>query len=94
MKKLCTALLVLLIVAVVGVKAYSDNSKQAEWENTRSIITVRVPQGVGIDHFGAMYKPSWMDIREYRYQVMELNEMDSAMLYEGQQLQVYVMGGS
>ena len=94
MRKLFTAILVLLMVAVVGVKAYSDNNKQTEWESTRSIIIVSVPQGVGIDHFGSMYKPSWMDIREYRYQVMELNEMDNAMLYEGQQLKIYVTGGN
>ncbi len=43
----------------------------------------------GIDYFGSRYAPDWMDLREYRTQIMELNNMDSAMLYAGQTLYIY-----
>lgn len=90
MKKLFTALLVLLIVAVVGVKAYSDNNRQTDWQNTRVVKTITVHNGDTLDGISYEYKPSWMDVREYRHMVMELNDMDSATIYQGQSLDVYV----
>lgn len=90
MKKMFTALLVLLCVTLVGVKAYSDNGKQTEWENTRTVTTVIVDKGDTLDDFGYQYKPDWMDVREYRQKVMALNNMSSAMLYSGQSLKLYV----
>jgi hypothetical protein len=90
MRKIFTALLVLIFVVVVGVKAYSDNSRQTEWENTRVIKTITVHQGDTLDSIGYEYKPSWIDVREYRYLIMELNDIDSAMIYQGQRLDVYV----
>ena len=90
MKKILTVILALLCITLVGVKAYSDNGKQTEWENTRTVMTVIVDKGDTLDDFGYQYKPDWMDVREYRQKVMELNNMNSAMLYDGQSLKLYV----
>lgn len=90
MRKIFTIILTIALVTLVGVKAYSDNNRHSEWENTRGITTVTVGNGDTLDDFGYQYKPTWMDVRQYRDEVMALNDMTSAMLYAGQSLKLYV----
>lgn len=92
MKKILIALLATATLITVGAKVNADNKRQAEWENTRSTITVTVPcgSGIGLDFYGYQYKPEWMDVREYRYEIMQLNGMTSASLQSGQKLKLYV----
>jgi hypothetical protein len=93
MKKLLILLVVITTIAAV-IKGYDNHNQKTEWLNNREVITVTVPSGKGIDYFGYQYKPSWMDVREYRYEVMELNEMEDATLYKGQQIKIYAIGGN
>ena len=88
MKKLYI-ILALIICLAVTVKLHENSTQQTEWLENRQVVTVTVPAGVGIDYYGSQYAPEWMDLREYRTQIMQLNGMDSAMLYAGQTLQIY-----
>ena len=88
MKKILCASV--LIVALVCVKASCSNDDYSEWLNTRAVKTVMVHSGDTLDGFGYQYKPDWMDVRQYRRAVMTLNNMDSATIYSGQSLKVYV----
>ena len=88
-----TALLILAVIVITSVFAVSissANDTQSEWYNTRVIKTITIHSGDTLDGIGYEYKPSWMDVREYRYLVMQLNDLDSAMIYPGDQLKVYV----
>jgi hypothetical protein len=88
MKKLC-AITAIIVCFAVGHELLETQSQESEWLKNREIIAVTVPSGAGIDYFGSRYAPDWMDLREYRTQIMELNNMDSAMLYAGQTLYIY-----
>lgn len=72
----------------VGVIAEA-NDQRTEWESTREVITIYVEGGDTLDELGYQYKPSWMDIREYREEIKELNGMQSSDLYMGQKLKLY-----
>ena len=88
-------IVVLVIVAIVsiGCKVNYDHKLRAEWEHNRQVLTVAVQSGDTLDEFGYNHKPSWMDVREWRYQVMELNGMEDANLLAGQRIKIYTEGG-
>ena len=88
---MCVTIIVTMIVAVTTVSA--DMQRRSHWENTREVITVFIYYGDTLHGLWAEYGPSWMDRREWTYEVMELNGMDSCMLYVGQTLKIYVEGG-
>lgn len=88
-----TALLILAVIAIVSAFAVSISSatdKQSEWYSTRVTKTITVHSGDTLDGIGYEFKPSWMDVREYRHMIMQLNDLDTAMIYSGDQLKVYV----
>lgn len=80
---------VLFAVIVVGFKVNHDHKQRAEWESNRKVITVYVGDGDTLDEFGYKYKPEWMDVREYREEIKELNGMQTSTVYAGQELKVY-----
>lgn len=86
-----TVLLICLtiVIAIATFSLVSNGNKYAEWKNTCDIITVTVSSGDTLDEFGYKYKPEWMDVREYRELVKELNGMENSTLYVGQQLKLY-----
>lgn len=90
MRKILLVLFVVALVVTMGVKVYSNEQRQTEWEDTRTIAVVYVRSGDTLDGICYEYKPDWMDVREYRYEVMQLNDMTSANLRSGQLLNVYV----
>ncbi len=79
----------LIICLAISFKMHESHTQQTEWLENRQVIAVTVPAGVGIDYYGSYYAPDWMDLREYRDQIMQLNNMDSTMLYAGQILYIY-----
>lgn len=91
MKKLC-AITAIIVCFAIGHELLENQSQQSEWIENREVIAVTVPSGAGIDYFGSYYAPDWMDLREYRDQIMELNGMDDVTLYAGQTLYVYTIG--
>ena len=96
MKKISIFVTIIVMISTVWVAAHTireNKTLRAEWETTREVITVTVQYGDTLDGFGYKYKPSWMDVRDYREQVKDLNRMTSSTLYEGQTLKLYVQGG-
>lgn len=83
-------ILALFIFVAIGAKITNDNKCMQEWKNNRTVITVTVTCGDTLDKLGYKYKPSWMDVREYREQVKELNNMKTSGLRAGQCLDLYV----
>lgn len=97
MKKIAVFVIIILAITTVlaGARTISTNHRlRTEWEDTREVITVRVHYGDSLDKFGYQYKPTWMDIREYRKLVIDLNDMTSAMVYANTDLKLYVQGGT
>lgn len=86
------AIILLCIVLTVGALVYTivdHGNRVATWANTREVITIVVERGDTLDEFGYKYKPDWMDVREYREYIKELNDMDTSSLYVGQELKLY-----
>lgn len=83
-------IIVLFAVMAVGFKMNHDSKLRAEWESSRKVITVIVKNGDTLDEFGYVYKPDWMDVREYREEIKELNGLQNSTLQVGQGIQLYV----
>ena len=90
----------MLVVAVVItslVVLYSVVQSHAihnEWVESRTIETIRVAPNETMWQIAEEYKPSWMDTREYIYEVKELNNLSDTYLYVGDELQVYIDVGN
>lgn len=82
---------IVIFITLCGFKIHNDNTRLDEWKNTAVVQTISVQHGDTLDEIGYEYKPSWMDIREYRWYIQQLNDLDSSMLHIGQDLKVYVM---
>ena len=76
-------------ITLTAARCHKRQVNMQQWEENREIIIVEVKYGQGIDDFGYVYKPDWMDIREYREYVKELNGMKNCTLYAGQELKLY-----
>ena len=86
-------LCVVVSIIFVGFKFANDNSLEAEWLENREVITICVHYGDTLDEICYQYKPSWMDVREFRYYILDLNGMSNSMLYAGQTLKIYAYEG-
>ena len=64
-----------------------------DWHNSREVIEYRVHDGDTLYDIGYAHKPSWLDVREYCYEVLALNGMDSSDLYAGQTIKIYAIIG-
>lgn len=86
----CIVVLIAIICAITtGVQA---RTLQEEWEESREIITIVIERGDSIDGYWAEYAPDWMDRYEYRKEIMELNNLDSCMIYAGDIIKLYIEG--
>ena len=90
LKRRLLVLFVIITIIAIGVKVYSAEQRQTQWERTRGTTTVYVSSGDTLDSICYEYKPDWIGILEYRYDVMQLNGMTSAELYAGQCIDVYI----
>ena len=88
-KRVLLIVLAILIVAICQISFVND--RYAEWYDSRYITEVVVYSGDTLDGFGYQYKPKWMDVREYREYILELNGLTSSALYIGQTLKLYVI---
>ena len=82
----------LIIILVATNRCQTQQVMMQQWIESREIIIVTVPFGVGLDEYGYHYKPEWMHIQEYRRQILELNGMENCTLYMGQKLKLYKEG--
>lgn len=89
-KIIAVALCAIALISFLGMQIYEDVEQKNQWEATRVTHIVCVDRGETLDEIGYRFKPEWMDVREYRHHIMELNGMESSNLYEGQDLKVYV----
>lgn len=89
-KIIAVALCAIALISFLGMQIYEDVEQKNQWEATRVTHIVCVDRGETLDEIGYRFKPEWMDVREYRHYIMELNGMESSNLYEGQDLKVYV----
>ena len=97
MRKLFAVLCTVVAVAIIVVCANSlraDAQRRSNWEDSREIISVVIQPGDSLDGLWAKYGPHWMDRRDYRIEIIELNNLDSAMLYVGDKIKLYVEGGN
>lgn len=87
MKKIIV--LVLAALTIISIKAYNDKKVRTDWVENREIGTIVVSSGDDLWSIAEEYKPSWMDAREYIYEVKELNNMFTSYIYAGEQLLIY-----
>ena len=88
------AISAILVLTFTASTIKDVRSRNAEWKSSREVITVYVESGDTLDEFGYKYKPEWMDVREYREEIKELNGMQNSDLYMGQELKLYTEGGN
>lgn len=87
------ALLVFLVICTLTASVLLViNHRYTEWYEDRHIADITVTSGDTLDAFGYQYKPEWMDVREYREYILDLNNLTSSDLYVGQTLKLYVVG--
>ena len=89
MKKILITSALALCIFSMGFSFAQKAQQRNEWEENREVITIHVFSGDTLDGIGYDYKPEWMDVREYREIIRELNDLDSCMLYAGQELKIY-----
>lgn len=91
------AILVILAVAVgliaIGYRAGEVKTRQTEWENNRRVVSYIVDSGDTLWNISKQYKPEWLDIREYMFEVRQLNNISSD-LQVGDTLLLYAYGNS
>lgn len=82
---------VLVAFTILATFVFIRNTKtQADWEENREVITVKVQSGDTIDGFWAEYSPNWISREQYRNEIMELNNMNSCNIRVGQTIKLYV----
>lgn len=68
---------------------HCENKKNYQWHNCKEIIFIKVTEDIKLDDFCIKYKPDWMTKRDYRREIMELNDLSKSTLHEGQILKLY-----
>lgn len=84
------------LVAILFMVAFCiyNHCRYVEWLENREVIEVRVQSGDTLNGIAYEYKPSWMNVSEYSYLILDLNDMDSADLYAGDTIKIYAVGGN
>ena len=93
MKKLMNIAVAIIIVigfVIIGMSIHNDKQIRAEWEDSREVHTIVISSGDDLWSIAEYYKPSWMDPREYIYEVKKLNNMSQSYIYAGEQLLIYI----
>ena len=90
MKRILILAMICAII-LVGCKINHDNQIKTEWKENREIITVIVQPGDTLDAFAYEYKPSWMDHRDYREEIKELNDLPNCTIQIGDRLDLYAV---
>jgi hypothetical protein len=93
MNKLVLTLALAITLLTATVVVGREQAQSAEWEDSREVITITVQSGDTVDGYWAEYAPDWMSRDEYRYEIKQLNDMDSCVLYIGDTIQIYTQGG-
>lgn len=83
---------ILAIIAIIaaGISLHEDKEIRTEWEENREVSVILISSGDDLWSIAEEYKPSWMDSREYIYEVKKLNNMSQSCIYAGEQLLIYM----
>lgn len=83
---------ILVIIAIIagGISLHEDKEIRTEWEENREVSIIVISSGDDLWSIAEEYKPSWMDPREYIYEVQKLNNMSQSCIYAGEQLLIYM----
>lgn len=83
---------ILAIIAIIaaGISLHEDKEIRTEWEENREVSIIVISSGDDLWSIAEEYKPSWMDPREYIYEVQKLNNMSQSCIYAGEQLLIYM----
>ena len=91
MKRILIITMIACAIFFVGFRINTINTQKAEWENNREIITVVVCHGDTLYDYANEHRPSWMDTREYIYEIEQLNNMNNCNIYAGQTIKLYTV---
>ena len=93
MRKYLLSIIFYGLIAVVVISLFSclDTDKKAynEWLESREITEIYIEKGDTLWNIAQKYKPHFMDIREYVYEIQQLNNID--MIYAGDIIQIYTI---
>jgi hypothetical protein len=89
--KIVFAVIAVVVTMVATIKLVGNYKQHEEWEQSRNTTTICVADNDTLWDIAEMYKPSWMDTREYIHEVKTLNHKSSSSVYAGEMLTVYTM---
>ena len=89
-KALILAATIAVAIFAIGHRVGAENMRQSQWEERREIITVAVCYGDTLDGICYEYKPSWMSIDKYRYEIKQLNHMSDSTIYANTTIKLYI----
>ena len=93
MKRHITAILATIIVVssifAIGFKTNENRQRENDWINNRRVETIAVGYGDTLYDISCEYKPSWLDWREYCYEIKQLNDLDTSTIHPNDTLLVY-----
>ena len=84
-------ILITLVTSIftMGYAVGADNTRKAEYEEHKQMITYTVKPGDTLWSIAEKYKPSWVDTREYIYEIQDLNGMSNSNIDIGDKLSLY-----
>ena len=80
----------ILATIILCISFHNDKEVRTEWEENREVSIIVISSGDDLWSIAENYKPSWMDPREYIYEVQKLNNMTQSCIYAGEQLLIYI----
>ena len=86
---ICLIVFMVFAIFTVGYTIGEKKTREKEWLNNRVVVSVCVESGDTLDGLCSQYKPSWLDIREYRHDVKQLNSMNDSTIYAGDTILLY-----
>lgn len=89
LRRIFAVVLAIASVLTIAVQMHQNKQREDEWLNNRRIETVVVAKGDTLYDIACEYKPSWLDWREYSYDIKQLNNLDSSVIYTNDTLLVY-----
>jgi hypothetical protein len=90
-KTIAITVLTAALVATAAYHIHTEHQRLEQWEQDRVVKTIRVSRGDTLDKYGYQYKPAWMDVRDYRGYIIDLNDLYGADIYAGDTIDVYVI---
>lgn len=84
------AVVAILVIIVTVFTLLNNYFRYESWLDNREVVNHYVKSGDTLYDIGIQNKPSWMDIREWCYEVCKLNEMKSSDIRAGQTIKIYI----